>query len=61
MSHERRIPVSLTPDGYDMLAACGRVLCKTMDQMLDESLEGLSLMATRSSALRTRAIRPPTL
>ncbi|PYN84342.1 MAG: hypothetical protein DMD87_27915 [Candidatus Rokuibacteriota bacterium] len=43
MNHERRIPVSLTPDGYDMLAACGRVLGKTMDQMLDESLEALAI------------------
>jgi len=43
MSHERRIPVSLTPDGYDMLVACGRVLCKTMDQMLDESIEALAI------------------
>jgi hypothetical protein len=43
MNHERRIPVSLAPDGYDILAACGRVLGKTMNQMLDESVEVLAI------------------
>src|SRR5258705_11065263 len=43
MNHERRIPVSLTPDCYDILAACGRVLGKTMNQMLDESVETLAI------------------
>ena len=43
MNHERRIPVSLMPDCYDILAACGRVLGKTMNQMLDESVEILAI------------------
>ena len=43
MCHERRIPVAISPESYDLLAACGRVLGRSMDSMLDEAVEALAL------------------
>ena len=43
MSHERRIPVAISPEGHDLLAACGRVLGQSLNSMLDKAVEALAI------------------